>query len=213
MTSRASPRRRFDRRRLGLAVLAGLWLFPLATPAAPPNTDPDWPCQQPLVPSVSAAMIWDGPPLDDAADWRSDHDVSALVAAITPRTMSTEEGSAAIDRFLRDHPRNRAISARRAFVGVLEETNNMRARVIENIKMLAERQRGMAEIIGRLSAEKDKAGANPDPELVDRWTFVQRSYYQEQRTIRYACEVPAQLDQRLGAYARVLSAGAGGPPP
>ena len=58
----------------------------------------------------------------------------------------------------------------------------------------------LSRLIRRL---EDIVGA----ELIDRSTFAQRTYYEAQRTMRYACEIPAELDQRLGLYARALQAG------
>lgn len=195
--------------RLGHRVLAAaiLCLLPRMIAAAPPSADPDWPCQQPLVPSVSLGMVWDGPPLDMVGDWRSEPAVAALVAAISPREISVDDGKAAIARFLRAPHPNRARSIKRAVAGLLEENNTARTRVIAQIKMLAERQRGLADTVSQLTTEWDKAGKDSDADLVERWTFTERTYYEMQRTMRYACEVPAQLDQRLGIYAKALQAG------
>ena len=41
--------------------------------SAPPRAeDPDWPCQQRLVPKLTAAAYWNGPPLESLGDWRAD---------------------------------------------------------------------------------------------------------------------------------------------
>ncbi len=197
-----------------LLATAGLCLLAKAAVAAPPGAgaDPDWPCEQPLVPSVSAEMIWDGPPLADAADWRSESAVAALVGAISPRDVPVEDGTAAIGRFLRTVQSQRTRSIKRAVAGLLEENNAARTRVITYLKSLAERQRGLADKVAELAAERDKAGKDASPDLLAQWTLTQRTYYEMQRTMRYACEVPAQLDQRLGLYARTLQAGLHGKP-
>jgi hypothetical protein len=188
-------------------AIAMLCLLPRIAGAAPPSADPDWPCQQPLVPAFSAAMVWSGPSLDDAKDWRTQPAVSALVAAIAPREIPVDTGKAIIARFLSRRQQNRTRAIKRAFVGLVEENNGARTRVIDYIKMLAERQRGLADVISRLTAERDKAGNDAPADLVQRWTFAQRTYYETQRTLRYVCEVPALLDQRLGIYAKALQAG------
>ncbi len=193
--------------RIGLLAAAVVGLLPHLAFAAAPGSDPDWPCQQPLVPSVSAAMVWDGPPLEGTGDWRSDPTVATLVAKLADKDLPVDQGKAAIDQFIHARTSNRQRSITQAFAGLLEENNRARTRVIDNIKMLAERQRGLADVISRLTAERDKAGVNADPELVDRWAFARRTYYAVQRTVGYACEMPAELDQRLGFYARELEAG------
>ena len=197
-----------------LAIILGAlaWLVPLAAGAAPRNVDPDWPCPQALVPKIAAATIWDGPSLDGIGDWHAEPSVAALVARIAPRGISAADGEAAIDDFTRDlgGERNHLITL--AFAGLLDETNRQRTEVIGRIKELAQRQRSLADIIARLTAEVDAAPADkgePSPEraeLMQRWTFSSRAYTELQGTMRYACDVPGQLDARLGAYARALQA-------
>lgn len=197
-----------------LAIILGAlaWLVPLAAGAAPRNVDPDWPCQQALVPQIAAATIWAGPPLDGIGDWHAEPSVAALVARIAPRGVSAADGEAAIDGFTRDLGGDRNHLITLAFAGLLDETNRQRTEVIERIKELAQRQRSLADIIARLTAEVDAAPADkgePSPEraeLMQRWTFSSRAYTELQGTMRYACEVPGQLDARLGAYARALQA-------
>ena len=56
--------------KLAVIVLAGAVVF-CAGAAAAAAEDPDWPCVQRLMPEISPATVWGGPPLDDAAPaWR-----------------------------------------------------------------------------------------------------------------------------------------------
>jgi len=195
-----------------LAALA--CLMPMAVGAVPRNANPDWPCQQALVPEIAPAMIWAGPSLDGIGDWHKQPDVATLVDRAAPRSVSREQGEAAIDDFTKGLSGDRNHLITLAFAGLLDETNRERSEVIERIKDLAQRQRSLADIIARLTEQLDaapapKPGETPSPEradLVERWTFTQRSYTSLQSTMRYACEVPGQLDARLGAYARALQA-------
>jgi hypothetical protein len=193
-------------------VLAVLTWLPLAAVAAPRNANPNWPCQQALVPQIAAATIWSGPSLDGIGDWRAEPAVAALVERASPRSVAAADGEAAIGDFTRSlgGDRNRLITL--AFAGLLDETNRQRGEVIERIESLAERQRNLADIIARLTAEVDatpQTTGEPSPEraeLMQRWTYTSRTYTEVQRTMRYACEIPGQLDARLGAYARALQA-------
>jgi len=199
-------------RPLALLLVAVTWLPPFASSAAPRNVDPNWPCQQALVPEIAAATLWSGPPVAGIGDWHTEPAVAALVGRAAPRGVSAADGEAAIGDFTRSlgGGRNRLITL--AFAGLLDETNRQRTEVIQRIKNLAERQRNLADIVARLTAEVD---ATPEPkgepspgraELMQRWTFSSRTYTEVQRTMRYACEIPGQLDARLGAYARALQA-------
>ncbi|HTO84250.1 MAG TPA: hypothetical protein VMQ73_18645 [Methylomirabilota bacterium] len=194
--------------------LALLGFMALCADAAAAEPDPNWPCQQPLVQNVTAAMIWSGPPLDNIGDWHSEPTVEALVERIAPRNVSTKDGQAAIEAFLRDLKGDRKRLVTLAFAGLLDETNDQRTGVIGRIKDLAERQRNLSELVNKLSIEvgglPPSEQTNPSPEhkdLVDRWTFTTQAYTQTQQTMRYACEIPGQIDSRLGVYARALAAG------
>jgi uncharacterized protein YukE len=201
--------------RLPLALAALAALLPLATAAAPYRPNPDWPCQQPLVPTVTAAMIWQGPPLDANGDWHDDAAVAALVARVAPRHVAIADGTAAIADYVKgldgaERPRRIGL----AFAGLLDESNRERAQVIDGIKELAARQRNLAELIAKLTSELDatpatatgEAAAKRD-ELYQRWSFNTQTYNSVEQTMRYACEIPGKLDARLGAYARALEAG------
>ena len=195
-----------------LGALAGVLALGAAAGAAGP--DPDWPCQQPLVPTVTAAMVWDGPPVDNIGNWRDEPQVADLVGRIAPRNVSTEDGQAAIKSFLHDLHGDRKHLITLAFAGLLDEANTQRSEVIDRIKDLAQRQRSLSDVVNKLSTQVGTLPAeeqrNPSPEhqdLVQRWTFTSREYTSLQQTMRYACEIPGQIESRLGAYARALSAG------
>ena len=193
-------------------ALAGLLgLCANATAAGP---DPNWPCQQPLVQNMTAAMIWSGPPVDKIGDWRADPSVSALVERIAPRNVSAKDGEAAIQAFLKSLRGDRKKRITLAVAGLLDETNDQRSQVIDRLKDMAERQRSLSDLVNRLSLQvgtlPPDEQRNPSPEhkeLVDRWTFTTQAYTQMQQTMRYACEIPGRIDSRMGAYARALAAG------
>ncbi len=193
---------------MGLAG-ASLLVVPSAFAARP--ADPDWPCQQPLVPVITAATVWNGPSLEGIGDWHGIPAVAALVEHVTPRRVTTPEGEAQIAEFARGLRDDRAHLITLAFAGILAETNQQRAELIERIKSLAQRQRSLAALVDRLTTELDTIPATAQGEdadrradLVQRRTYTARAFEEEQRTMRYVCETPVQLDARLGAYARAL---------
>jgi hypothetical protein len=193
------------------SVLAAAFLVSLRAYSAPPRTeDPNWPCQQRLVPKLTAAAYWNGP-LDDLGDWRADPEIAALVRQLAPRRISKDEGLSAIATLAHglsgDRPRRLAL----AFRGLLEETDRERAVLIDELTQIGRRQHDLAELVARLAAERDAippdaAGeaAAKRVDLQQRHDFTARNFEEIRRTIRYACEVPVQLDARLGAWARAL---------
>jgi hypothetical protein len=180
--------------------------------SAPLRTeDPDWPCQQRLVPELTAAAYWNGPTLDGIGDWHADPEVADLVRRLAPRKVSTQEGLSEIAAFAQslsqDRPRRFAL----AFQGLLQETDRERAVLIDQLKQIGRRQHELAALVERLAAELDAIppGAAGEAaakriDLQQRHDFTARNFEEIQRTIRYACETPVELDARLGAWARAL---------
>ena len=179
--------------------------------AAPPAQDPNWPCQQRLVPHLSAAAYWNGPPLDNIGDWHADPAVADLVRRLAPRRVSTEDGLKEIDAFTRSLTGDRQRRLALAFEGLLEESDRARADLIDKLKEIGRRQRELADLVSRLAAELDAIPANATGEaaarridLQQRHDFTARNFEETQHTIRYACETPVALDARLGAWAHAL---------
>jgi hypothetical protein len=192
--------------RLCLGTLA----IALMVAAAPRSEDPDWPCQQRLVPELAPAAYWDGP-LDLHGDWRIDPGVAELVRDLAPRAVTTEQGLAHIAAFAETASGERPKRLVLAFRGLLEETDSQRADLIERLKQIGRRQRGLAELAARLASELDSIPLDATGEaaakridLQQRHDFTVRNFEEVQRTIRYACEAPVRLDARLGAWARAL---------
>ena len=178
--------------------------------AAPFSEDPDWPCQQRLVPKLTPAAYWNKP-LDMETDWRVDREVTGLVRELAPRRVTTEQGLAKIAVFAQAAVGERASRLALAFRGLLEETDRERADLIERLKQIGRRQRELAELAARLASEldsmpRDAAGetAAKRIDLQQRYDFTARNFEEVQRTIRYACEAPVRLDARLGAWVRAL---------
>jgi hypothetical protein len=196
----------------GLIAVAVVWGWTAGAASAPQRAeDPDWPCQQRLVPHLSVAAYWSGPPLEGLGDWRVDQRVADLVRRLAPRRVSTQEGlsqiAAVAQSLSGDRPRRLAL----AFQGLLEETDRERTALIEQLKQIGRRQRELAGLVDRLRAELD--AISPDAagdaaakrvDLQQRHNFTARNFEEIQRTIHYACETPVELDARLGAWARAL---------
>jgi hypothetical protein len=178
--------------------------------AAPGSEDPDWPCQQRLVPHLTPAAYWNGP-LDVQGNWQADPEIAELVHRLAPRRITTEEGLAAISSFAKAVSEDRLRRLALAFRGLLEETDRERAGLIEKLRQMGRRQRELADLVARLADEleaiaPDATGeaAEKRVDLQQRHDFTARNFEEIQRTIRYACETPVALDARLGVWARAL---------
>lgn len=193
---------------------AGLGLLALALGAAgPPPTDPDWPCVQRLVPRLTAATIWGGH--DAAGDWRADPQVAAIVAAVAPRSVRAQDGARRVEQFMAALPgAERPARSALLFAGLVDETNGQRAEVIDRLRATARRQRALTELTSKITAElralpADAPSAQRE-EVTSRRAFLIREYEDIERTIRYACEVPVQMESKLGVLAQALQRGLAG---
>jgi hypothetical protein len=182
-----------------------------ARAAAPNAGDPDWPCQQRLVPKLTEAAYWNRPALEGLGDWRTDPEISDLVRRLAPRRVSTQEGLSEIAAFVRTVSNGRPRRLALVFRGLLEETDRERAGLIEELKEMGRRQHDLANLVARLATELNAispdAGGDAAAKRIDlqqRHDFTARNFEEIQRTIRYACETPVELDARLGAWARAL---------
>ena len=79
---------------------AALLVASAAATAQPPQ-DPDWPCIQRLVPEVSAGMVWAGPPVGAAGDWRDDAGIGELAAKLASRRVPIGQAETALEAFAR----------------------------------------------------------------------------------------------------------------
>jgi hypothetical protein len=193
---------------LALAGTAPAW-------TAPPAEDFDWPCQQRLVPTLTAAAYWSGP-LDVEGDWRADTEVAELVLRLAPRHVTTEEGLTKIAAFVKSLSGDPSHRLALVFRGLLAETDRERSDLIERLRQMGRRQRELADLVARLGDELKSAppeAADQRLDLQQRHDFTTRNFEEIQRTIRYACETPVALDARLGAWARALQEAANGAPP
>lgn len=187
--------------------IAGLGLLALALGAAGPPSDPDWPCVQRLVPRLTAATIWGGH--DAAGDWRADPQVAAVVAAVAPRGVPAQDGARQVEQFMAALPgAERPARSALLFAGLVDETNGQRAEVIDRLRATARRQRALTELTSKITAElralPADAPAAQREEVTSRRAFLIREYEDIERTIRYACEVPVQMESKLGVLAQAL---------
>jgi hypothetical protein len=192
---------------LALSLLA---LQAIDARAADPRY-PDWPCEQAKVPEVSLAAIWAGPSLDDASErWRGDPRVAELVARISARRTSMEEAKALLAQFVIGTPEERVAKGKILFAGLFERLNEQRHSVMDGLERVTRRLRQSAEKIRAdtiaLQAMQD-AGSTDQARLEQLTQELQweiRVYDERRQMVRFVCEVPVSIDQRLFALGRAV---------
>lgn len=184
---------------------------------AQPKGDPDWPCVQRKVSTLSPGTVWTGPDLAEAGPWGDDFEAASLAQKIASRRTELSEVDPMLDDFAAKAGDEKARRLTRVFAGVFEVLNNERGRVIGGIARYAQGQRRMAERIreeaDQISATKDGPSANDArempkeaSELETKFAWDRRIFQERSQSLSYVCEVPTLLEQRLGEVARKIQA-------
>ena len=171
-----------------------------------PGQDPNWPCAQRLVTELSPGSYWNGAVPAHTA-WRDDEVLFTTVTEVVDRDTPENEAMAKLRAYVAAVPADKRAAAMPAlFSALVDQTNDQRSLLIQRLEQLGERQRGMGDTIAKLSNRID-AMAPSDPargEAGDQRDFDVRAFSETQHTMRYACEAPANMERRLGAFARLL---------
>lgn len=194
---------------LALSVGSGL---------AQPRTDPDWPCVQRKVPSISAGAIWSGPDLSGAAPWGKDDEAAALAQTLASRRTDLDEADRLVGEFAQKAGPDKTARLTRVFAGVLELINTERDRVLHGIERYAGGQRRLADRIrdesDRVSAVKDEAGAEPPKDIKEietQFTWDKRIFDERRAALAAVCETPVLLEKRAFDIARRIESRIGSP--
>ena len=172
---------------------------------------PDWPCTQAKVPEISLAAVWAGPPLDDIKDkWKSDTKVSALVPKLAARRTSLEDAQKAITEFLASSAADKTTAGKLLFTGLFDTLNAQRSSVLNGLERITRKQRTAAEKIqaDAVAMQALQGASQPDQtkieELGNQLVWQTRIFEDRQRVVKFVCEVPTAIDQRLFALSRVI---------
>ena len=172
---------------------------------------PDWPCAQAKVPEISLAAVWAGPPLDDAQNkWKDDAKVNALVPKLAARRTPLDEAEKAITEFLAGSAAEKAATGKLLFAGLFDTLNAQRSSVMNGLERVTRKQREEADRIrtDTLALQALQDASPPDQpkidELGNQLVWETRIFEDRRRVIKFVCEVPTAIDQRLFALGRLI---------
>ena len=171
---------------------------------------PDWPCTQAKVPEISLTAVWAGPPLDDvSAKWKDDAKVSALVTKLAARRTPLEEAQKAISEYLTGAA-DKTGSGKLLFAGLFDSLNAQRSQVLNGLERVTRKQREAADRIRAdtlalqaLQGESQRDQAKID-DLGNQLVWQTRIFEDRRNVIKFVCEVPTAIDQRLFALGRTI---------
>ena len=192
-----------------LAAMA-IALSGAAARAADPRY-PDWPCTQAKVPEISLAAVWAGPALDDVQNkWKDDAKISALVAKLSARKTSLDEAEKSVKEFLAASASDKSANAKLLFAGLFDTLNAQRSHVMNGLERVSRKQREAADKIREeVLALQALQGATPRDEakveaLSNDLIWKTRIFEDRHKVVRFVCEVPTTIDQRLFGLGRVI---------
>jgi hypothetical protein len=172
---------------------------------------PDWPCAQAKVPEISVAQVWAGPSLDAASDkWKDDPRISALVEKLAARKFPIDEAQKSITEFFATPGIDKASAGRLLFAGLFEKLNAERSAVLNGLERVTRKQRNAADKIrgDTLALQALQDAKSPDQpkidELGNQLVWETRIFEDRRSVIKFVCEVPTTIDQRLFALARTI---------
>ncbi len=192
-----------------LSVIAGATLS--SAQAADPRY-PDWPCAQAKVPELSVGAMWDGPSIADVGNsWQDDPKLKDLVALAAARRTPLDVARKAIVEYMSGLAANdKQSAAAKLFAGLFDTLNQERNEVMNGIERVS---RNETELAGKIKTDvatlhqledkpdQDQAKVN---DLASQVEWSTRIFEDRRKTIRYVCEVPGTIEQRLFALARVI---------
>ena len=171
---------------------------------------PDWPCAQAKVPEISLAAVWAGPPLDDVSGkWKEDATVGSLVAKLAARRTPLEEAQKAITEYL-NGAADKTGSGKLLFAGLFDSLNAQRSQVLNGLERVTRKQREAADKIrsDTLALQALQGETPPDQakidELGNQLVWQTRIFEDRRNVIKFVCEVPTAIDQRLFALGRTI---------
>ena len=178
---------------------------------------PDWPCVQAKVPELSVAAMWAGPPLDDAAKaWENDPKIKDLVPRLAARRVPLEDAEKSVAEFVTGSAAEREQKAKLLFAGLFDRAQPRAHRGDERHRAAhpppagARRQASLRHRRAAQGAGRADPGRRPSShELAHQVEWNTRIFEDRRKSIRFVCEVPVLIEQRLFALGARGAAGDG----
>ena len=194
----------------------GLLLMQAVTTAAVHAADEaaDWPCEQAYIAEVAAAVVWDGPSVDDLEqDWRAVPAVAELVEKLSNRRLDRGKADGLVEDFAKAQaPDQKDRMLTLVFAGVLDTLNLDRKTLLSGILRYSRDQERRAQILDRklsemvkLEQENTESSKQRLAELQRTIELEQRSFDDRERSIPHLCTRPRVVEGRIGELARAIS--------
>ncbi|WP_315781848.1 MULTISPECIES: hypothetical protein [unclassified Bradyrhizobium] len=182
-----------------------------ATAQAADPRYPDWPCPQAKVPEISIAAVWAGPPIDDVGtSWKDDAKIAALVAKLAARRIPLEQAQKDVADFLTGTADEKTRKGKLLFAGLFDTLNAQRTSVMNGLERVMRKQREAVDKVrgDTIALQGMHSSASPDQakieEMTNQLNWETRIFEDRRSVMKFVCEVPTAIDQRLFALAREI---------
>ena len=135
--------------------------------------------------------------------------MSALVPKLAARRTPLEDAQKAITEFLGSSA-DKATAGKLLFTGLFDTLNAQRSSVLNGLERITRKQRTAAEKIqaDAVAMQALQGSSTPDQSKIEefgnRLVWQTRIFEERQRVVKFVCEVPTAIDQRLFALGRVI---------
>lgn len=184
--------------------------LPSPADAADPR-DPDWPCMQAKVPEMSVASMWDGPSIADVGNsWEDDPKINDLVVRLAARRTALDAAEKAIADVITGSAAEKQDKAKKIFAGVFQTLSQQRSEVMSGIDRVARKEKALANKIRsdvtalRELQDKPEQDQSKIDALAAQVEWSTRIFDDRRKSIRYVCEVPTIIEQRVFALGRAI---------
>jgi hypothetical protein len=132
------------------------------------------------------------------------------VPRLAARRTPLDQAEKMITEFLQETAARKSGTGKLLFAGLFETLNAQRSSVMNGLERITRRQREAAEKIrdDTLALQALQDATAPDQTKVDevgnQLVWETRIFEDRRRVIKFVCEVPTAIDQRLFALGRVI---------
>ena len=143
--------------------------------------------------------------------WAKNSTIAALVKATTSRRNTIEQAKAEIDAFAGTLKDDKAPRLTQLFSGQFAVINSERREIMAGIERYARRQQALSKAIKTSIGELNALAAKESPndadrrrmdELNEKLKWNTRIFDEREQSLKYVCDVPVLLEQRLFALGR-----------
>lgn len=172
------------------------------------SDDPDWPCVQRRVDSLSLGVMWPHPVPEEAGRLAPEH--RALAEAMALRRLSIDEVARLVDEFAATHPDVDVDGYGLIFAEAFNRMDRRRTILIRGITRYARGQAQLSEEIDTLREEMAalEAASEPDFDRMDQveaeLDWRERVFDERNAALTYVCETPVLLERRIFEVAQLL---------